>query len=348
MIVRRRSAMSSLMLQEALAAAQAVATQPARIDEVLVELAGELKARPPKLALTVARGSSDHAASYFAYLVMRQMGLPVVSLPMSLITLHKAPLAVTGQLAVALSQSGRSYDLVDTMAAMRAAEATTVGFINHTDSPLAKHCKWVVPLCAGVEQSVAATKSYIAALAAIARLVAHWRGDASLLEALARLPDRLDEAAHVPVSVAVDALIWADSAMVVGRGLGFAVALEAALKLKETAAIQAEAFSGAEIRHGPLALVEHGYPLVIFALRGAEQAGLIGLARDLRQRGARVILAAPSGVPDRDLTLEVADDPTLDPILAIQTFYVLAARLAKARGLNPDEPPHLSKVTLTH
>jgi glutamine---fructose-6-phosphate transaminase (isomerizing) len=339
--------MTSLMEQEALAAAQAVATQPARIDFVLSELARELNARPPTLALTVARGSSDHAASFFAYLVMRRMGLPVVSLPMSLITLHKAPLAVAGQLAVALSQSGRSHDLVDTMAAMRAADATTLGLINHVDSPLAKHCKWVVPLCAGVEESVAATKSYIAALAAIARLVAHWRGDAALFEALARLPDRLDEAAHVPISVAVDTLVEADSAMVVGRGLGFAVALEAALKLKETCAIQAEAFSGAELRHGPMALVEHGYPLVIFALRGAEQVGLVELSRDLRQRGARVILAAPSGVADRDLTLEVGDDPTLDPILAIQTFYVLAARLANARGLNPDEPPHLSKVTIT-
>jgi glucosamine--fructose-6-phosphate aminotransferase (isomerizing) len=340
--------MTSLMEQEAQGAAQAVATQPARIDKVLRELAAELGARPPKLALTVARGSSDHAANFFAYLVMRRLGVPVVSLPMSLITLHKAPLAVAGQLAVALSQSGRSYDLVDTMAAMKAAGATTVGFINHPDSPLAKHCKRVVPLCAGVEESVAATKSYIAALSAIARLVAHWRGDRSLLEALAALPDQLDVAAHVPVSIAIDTLLWADSAMVVGRGLGFAVALEAALKLKETCAIQAEAFSGAELRHGPMALVEHGYPLVIFALRGPEQAGLIALSRDLRQRGARVILAAPSGVADRDLTLEVGDDPTLDPILAIQTFYVLAARLAKARGLNPDEPPHLSKVTLTH
>ncbi|MGZ3428988.1 MAG: SIS domain-containing protein [Polyangia bacterium] len=340
--------MSSLMLQEAMAAAQAVATQPARIDRMLRELTRELITHPPKLALTVARGSSDHAASFFAYLVMRRLGLPVVSLPMSLITLHKAPLAVAGQMAVALSQSGRSYDLVDTMAALKAADATTVGFINHTDSPLAKHCKWVVPLCAGVEESVAATKSYIAALSVIARLVAHWRDDAQLLEALARLPDRLDEAARVPVSVALDTLLWADSAMVVGRGLGFAVALEAALKLKETCAIQAEAFSGAEIRHGPLALVEHGYPLIIFALRGAEQSGLVDLARDLRERGARVILAAPSGVASRDLTLEVGDDPTLDPILAIQTFYVLAARLAKARGINPDEPPHLSKVTLTH
>jgi glucosamine--fructose-6-phosphate aminotransferase (isomerizing) len=339
--------MTSLMEQEALAAAEAVAAQPSRIDFVLSELARELGARPPKLALTIARGSSDHAANFFAYLVMRRMGLPVVSLPMSLITLHKAPLAVAGQLAVALSQSGRSHDLVDTMAAMRTAGASTVGFINHVDSPLAKHCKWVVPLCAGVEESVAATKSYIAALAAIARLVAHWRADASLFAALARLPDQLDQAAHVPISFAVDTLMQADSAMVVGRGLGFAVALEAALKLKETCAIQAEAFSGAEIRHGPMALVEHGYPIVIFALRGAEQAGLVELSRELRQRGARVILAAPSGVADRDLTLEVGDDPTLDPIVAIQTFYVLAARLANARGLNPDEPPHLSKVTIT-
>jgi glucosamine--fructose-6-phosphate aminotransferase (isomerizing) len=279
---------------------------------------------------------------------MRRVGVPVVSLPMSLITLHKAPLSAAGQLAVAFSQSGRSHDLVDTMAAMRMADATTVGFINRVESPLAKHCKWVVPLCAGVEESVAATKSYIATLTAVARLIAHWRADTSLFEALAMLPDRLDQATHVPISFAVDTLLWADSAMVVGRGLGFAVALEAALKLKETCAIQAEAFSGAEIRHGPMALIEHGYPVIVFALRGAEQAGLIQLSRDLRQSGARVILAAPPGVSDRDLTLEVGDDPTLDPIVAIQTFYVLAARLAKARGLNPDEPPHLSKVTITH
>jgi len=339
--------MGSKMLEEALAAPQAVAAQCTQSDQVLAALAHDLGARPPKLALTVARGSSDHAANYFAYLVMRRLGLPVVSLPMSLITLHKAPLAVTGQLAVSFSQSGRSYDLVDTMAALGAAQATTVGFVNQPDSPLAKHCKWVVPLCAGLEQSVAATKSYIAMLAAIARLVAHWRSDAPLLDALARLPERLNEAAQVRVGIAIDKLAGAERAMIVGRGLGFAVALEAALKLKETSALQAEAFSGAELRHGPLALVDEGYPLLIFALRGAEQAGLIELALDLRKRGARVILAAPPSIVERDLTLAVGDDETLDPILAIQTFYLLAARLAEARGLNPDVPRHLSKVTLT-
>ena len=339
--------MDSLMLKEALSAASAVEEQGRYADERFASLGKRLRDRPPALALTVARGSSDHAANYFAYLVMRRLGIPVVSLPMSLVTLHNAPLAVGGQLAVGVSQSGQSPDLVDTMAALGAAGAQTVAFVNRTESPLAGTCEWVIPLCAGVEESVAATKSYIAALAAVARLVAHWQGDARLLEALASLPERLATAAASDGSAAIDALVPAQRTMMVGRGLGFAVALEAALKLKETCAIQAEAFSGAEIRHGPMALVEDGYPLLVFALRGPEQKGLVELASYLRARNARVVLAAPADVPERDLTLAVADDEVLDPILAIQTFYVVAAKIAELRGLNPDVPRHLSKVTKT-
>jgi len=335
------------MLREALSAPEAVAEQQARTDQLLGQLARRLRDAPPSFALTVARGSSDHAASYFAYLLMRRLGVPVVSLPMSLVTLHNAPLAVAGQLAVAISQSGQSPDLVDTMAALGTAGASTVAFVNRTESPLAKTCEWMVPLCAGLEQSVAATKSYITALSAVARLVAHWKRDARLLEALTMLPQRLSTAATMDGSKAIEALIPAERTMVVGRGLGFAVALEAALKLKETCAIQAEAFSGAEIKHGPMALIDEGYPLVIFALRGPEQTGLVELARDFRARNARVVLAAPPDVADRDVTLAISDDEVLDPILAIQTFYVVAAKIAEGRGLNPDVPRHLSKVTCT-
>jgi glucosamine--fructose-6-phosphate aminotransferase (isomerizing) len=335
------------MLKEALSAASAVEEQRRSADERLAALGKRLRERPPTLALTVARGSSDHAANYFAYLVMRRLGIPVVSLPMSLVTLHNAPLAVSGQLAVAISQSGQSPDLVDTMTALAAAGAQTVAFVNRMDSPLAATCEWVIPLCAGVEESVAATKSYIAALSAVARLVAHWQRDARLLEAIATLPQRLAAAASTGGSAAIEALVQAQRTMMVGRGLGFAVALEAALKLKETCAIQAEAFSGAEIRHGPMALIEEGYPLLIFALRGPEQNGLLELANFFRARQARVVLAAPEDVAERDMSLAIADDEVLDPILAIQTFYVIAAKLAELRGLNPDVPRHLSKVTRT-
>lgn len=339
--------MGSLMLAEALGAAAAVAAQRDEAEACIVEVAERLRAWPPAFALTVARGSSDHAAAYFAYLAMRRLGVPVASLPMSLVTLHEAPLVVARQLAVAVSQSGQSPDLVDTMAALRRGGAITVAFVNRTSSPLVGACEAAVPLCAGDERSVAATKSYIAALAAVARLVAHWRGDAGLLRALDRLPERLVVATHSDGSAAVATLGPATRALVVGRGLGFAVALEAALKLKETSAIHAEAFSGAELRHGPMALVDAGYPVLLFALRGPEQAGLRALARELRAVGARVVLAAPADVAERDLTLATADDEALDPIAAIQTFYIVAAQLAAARGRDPDVPRHLSKVTCT-
>ena len=195
---------------------------------------------------------------------------------------------------------------------------------------------------------MAATKSYIASLSAVARLVAHWQGDATLLQALDQLPAQLQQACRQDWSAALPVLAGAERIMVVGRGLGFAVALEAALKFKETCAIQAEAFSGAEIKHGPMALIDEGYPLLVFAPRGPEQQGLIDLAAEMRGRGARVLLAAPDTVASRDLTLSVADDESLDPLLAIQSFYLMAAQLSEARGLNPDTPRHLSKVTRTH
>ncbi|OQS43405.1 iron dicitrate transport regulator FecR [Chromobacterium haemolyticum] len=339
--------MASLMLEEALYAAEAVAAQHMYADEALAALGRALAVERPSLALTVARGSSDHAANYFAYLAMQRLGVPVVSLPMSLVTLHRAPLAVKGQLAVALSQSGQSPDLIDTMKALGAAGARTVALVNKHQSPLAAACEWVVPLCAGDEKSVAATKSYITSLSAVARLVAHWQADDALLAALANLPQRLTEATRQDWTPAVDALRDAERIMVVGRGLGFAVALEAALKFKETCAIQAEAFSGAEIKHGPMALIDDGYPLLIFAPRGPEQQGLIDLAEEMRGRGAKVLLAAPENIVSRDLTLALADDEALDPLLAIQSFYLMAARLSEARGLNPDVPRHLSKVTCT-
>ena len=139
----------------------------------------------------------------------------------------------------------------------------------------------------------------------------------------------------------------ADRLFVVGRGLGLPVAMEAALKFKETCGIQAEAFSGAEIQHGPMALVEEGYPILLFAPRGPAQAGLLELAGAMRERGARVLLAAPAGTPDASLVLAESALPELDPVCAIQSFYPMVEALARARGNDPDRPPHLQKVTKT-
>lgn len=339
--------MTSLMLQEARAAATVVAQQLAADADTYDALGRTLRATPPPLALTLARGSSDHAAGYLGYLVMSRLGRIVASLPMSLVTLYRSPLQVRQALAIAVSQSGQSPDVVQPIGHFRAGGAITLALVNDADSPLAQAAEWTLPLHAGPERSVAATKSFIASLSAGARLVAHWQDDAPLKAALQALPEALRTAAEIDWSAALEVLVPARGIMVVGRGPGYSVASEAALKLKETSALQAEAFSGAEIQHGPMALVEEGYPLLIFATRGPAQAGVLALAQAMRERGARVLLAAPDDVPDRQLTLPVAATPDLDPIVAIQAFYGLAAALAVARGCNPDQPRHLNKVTRT-
>jgi glutamine---fructose-6-phosphate transaminase (isomerizing) len=338
----------SRMASESRAAAAQVA-ELLRHDEHLYQALGSsLREQPPTVAVTIARGSSDHAAQYLGYLVMSRLGTVVASLPMSLVTLYGSPLRSQGVLGVALSQSGQSPDLVAPMQYLRDGGARTVALVNDVQSPLAQAAEFVLPLHAGPELSVAATKSFIAQLVVAARLVAHWHRGPALHEALARLPADLQAAAAADWSPALEPLRNMDRLFVIGRGPGLAVAHEMALKLKETCGISAEAFSGAEVEHGPMALVQPGFGALVLAPRGAAQAGLLALSHKLRERGARVLLAAPPGTPHADLPLVSTADEMLDPIAAVQSFYPMVEALARLRGQDPDAPRHLNKVTLTH
>ncbi|SFZ75850.1 SIS domain-containing protein [Chitinimonas taiwanensis] len=325
----------------------AIARQAEKQDARFKALGERLRHQDPHAMITVARGSSDHASAYLSYLTMLRLGRLSVSLPMSLVTMYDAPLDVAGTVAVAVSQSGRSPDVVEPIKRFRAGRAETVALVNDPASPLGEAAEWCLPLEAGPEYAVAATKSYIASLAAGARLVGHWANDSALLDGLQALPDALARAQDADWSRAVELLRDAERIMVVGRGLTLPVAMEAALKCKETAAIQAEAFSGAEIKHGPMALIDDGYPLLIFAPRGPSQAGQIKLAEEMRGRGASVLLAAPEDVASRDLLLPAAPVPELDAITAVAAFYPMVEALSRARGFDPDQPRHLNKVTLT-
>lgn len=331
------------MRLEALQAPQVVATQLAADTDRVQALAASLRAEPPTSILTVARGSSDHAAQYAGYLLMARLGRLVTSLPMSLITLYHAELQCQGLLSLAFSQSGQSPDLVAPTAHFRARGARTLAWVNDAGSPLAHAAQWVLPLHAGAETSVAATKSFIAQMVAAARLVVAWERNAELAHALQALPTALEQAAQADWSPAVQALQGADRLFVIGRGLGLAVAAEAALKFKEVCGIQAEAFSGAEVQHGPMALVESGYPLLVLAPRGPAQSGLLELAQRMHERGARVLLAGPGG----ELPVVTTGHADLDPIALVQSFYPMVEALARARGQDPDQPRHLSKVTRT-
>jgi len=336
------------MLAEAREAPAAVARQLAQDDQSYSDFGAFLRARPPSSVLTVARGSSDHAAHFMAYLIMARMGRLVTSLPMSLITLYGSQINCDGLASVAFSQSGQSPDLVAPTRYFTEGGACTAAFVNDPNSPLAKAAQWVFALHAGPETSVAATKSFITQLVAGARLVAAWQDDLVLQAALSGLPGVLSRAVYADWSPAVEALRDADRLFVIGRGTGLPVAMEAALKFKETCGIQAEAFSGAEVKHGPMALIDEGYPLLVFAPRGPAQAGLLSLAEEMRGRGAKVLLAAPAGTPGASLPIVETASVELDPISVIQSFYPMVEALAAARGLNPDQPRHLAKVTRTN
>ena len=336
------------MLIEAREAPAAVARQFAESDQAYRDFGALLRASDPGSLLTVARGSSDHAAHFMAYLIMARLGRLVTSLPMSLITLYQSQIRCKGLVSMAFSQSGQSPDLVAPMKFFNTGGATTAAFVNDPDSALAKAAQWVFPLHAGVEKSVAATKSFIAQLVAGAHVVAAWQDDAALRTALQHLPEALSRAVATDWSAGVEMLKDTDRLFVIGRGTGLAVAMEAALKFKETCAIQAEAFSGAEVEHGPMALIGQDYPLLIFAPRGPAQAGLLAFAERMRDRGARLLLAAPEGTPGCNLPLVESAHVELDSIAVIQSFYPMVEALARARGFDPDRPRHLAKITRTH
>jgi glucosamine--fructose-6-phosphate aminotransferase (isomerizing) len=250
-------------------------------------------------------------------------------------------------LLLAISQSGRSEDLSEFSLMARAAGARTAAIVNDTDSPLAHVSEIVLPMAAGIETSVAATKSFIASLAVLLRLAAGWRDEQALAGAVERLPDRLAAATELDWSSALPALSRAESLVTIGRGPTLAIAREAALKLKETCNIHAEAFSGAEFQHGPVALVSPRYPIVLFMPSDEAGTGLRQLVLDLRAKTALVFATDEGGLVDGSLPALLPDYPDADAVCLIQSFYALAVRIAERRGTDIDRPRHLQKVIRT-
>ncbi|PTS88137.1 MULTISPECIES: SIS domain-containing protein [unclassified Caulobacter] len=337
---------STRMFQEAGQASAVVATQLGLNAERAETLGARLRAHPPRAVVTCARGSSDHAATFAKYLIETRTGVLTASAGLSVSSVYAAPQAMDGVLYLAISQSGKSPDLLASVRAAKAAGAFTVALVNDTTSPLADLADEVLPLHAGPELSVAATKSYIAALSAIVHLVAAWTEDAELRSGLTALPSGLADAWSLDWSPAVERLQSAHNLYVLGRGVGFGVAQEAALKFKETCGLHAEAFSAAEVLHGPMALVTAGFPVLVFAQNDESRESVDAMASGLSARDADVMLVQAGQTTGSTLPA-LAAHPVLEPLLMIQSFYRMANALSVARGYDPDCPPHLNKVTET-
>lgn len=334
------------MFREAADASAAVRSQIAANRSLIEFLGGVVREFAPRAVVTCARGSSDHAATFARYLIETRTGLLTSHAAPSVTSLYATKPDVNAVLFIAISQSGASPDLQAAASAAREAGALVLAFVNAENSPLSRFAHHTIPLHAGVETSVAATKSYIASLAAIVHLCSAWTRDRELEEALAQAPDLLAQAWQLDWSAATPIFQDAGSLYVIGRGLGLGIAREAALKFKETCGLHAEAFSAAELRHGPLALVRPGFPVLAFTQHDATQAGVEATVGELHLAGAQVALAGPA-LPGVLALPVLAAHPAIEPLLMIQSFYRFANTLAIARARDPDRPPHLRKITET-
>ena len=337
--------MKTIMYQEAAEAPDRVQDQLQRNAATLATLADQLRANPPAAMVTIGRGSSDHAATYARYLVETRLGVLTTSLSPSIFSVFKAPLSLANTLCLAISQSGRSPDLLAAAGAARDSGAIVVALVNDPHSPLAELASIVLPQGAGPEKSAAATKSFITSLSAIAQMVALWSGDEAMQSALPQLPSALAKAWQEDWSPCREMLRNADHLYTVGRGPHLSVAQEAAHKLKETCMIHAEPFSSAEVLHGPNELAGDGFPVLLFRSEDAGDASVQEAARRLAAQGASVMMAG--GSDPGALPVPRAPHPALAPILQVQAFYRVADALAGDREHNPDQPRHVQKVTHT-
>lgn len=313
----------------------------------LRDTAAAMRALNPGLIVTVARGSSDHAATYLKYAVELLAGIPVASVGPSVASIYGRPLRLNGAVCIGISQSGQSPDIVEMMRAGREGGALSVAITNMAESPMGAASDHCLALQAGVEQSVAATKTFVVSVLAGLALLAEWQQDAALRRAIADLPAAFDKALQLDWSPLAARLSRAGSAYVLGRGPAFAIANECALKLKETCGLHAESYSSAEVLHGPAAIVQAQFPVLALGVEDAALPHVVTTAERLAAQGADVFLTGASA-KGATLLPSVPDlHPLVAPLVLATAFYNFVEGLARRRGFDPDTPPHLRKVTET-
>ncbi|NVO58616.1 SIS domain-containing protein [Rhodobacteraceae bacterium B1Z28] len=309
--------------------------------------ADAVRKQNPKFLVSVARGSSDHVATYLKYVSELLMARPIASIGPSIASIYNRQLELNGSVCLSVSQSGKSPDIVEMARMARAGGALSVAMTNHPASPLAMVADHTLNLHAGPELSVAATKTFVNSAIAGVWLLAEWAEDEKLIGSIADLPSRLEQAVKMDWPEARSALSGRNSIFCLGRGPSCAISNEAALKFKETCQIHAESYSSAEVLHGPVSIVDGGFPVIALAAQDEAEPALAAVADVIASKGASVFATSTQVESANRLPTVRTAHPLTDPITLITSFYAMVERVATARGINPDAPRHLQKVTET-
>lgn len=312
-----------------------------------LRLGRELSNDHPRGFLTCARGTSEHAANFFKYVVETRAGIPVASVGPSVASVYSAPLRLSGHVCITFSQSGRSPDLAAFGRAASAGGARTVAVVNETGSPVESVSDFVLPVLAGPETVVAATKSFVAMLFAGLGIAAGFLDDRSLEKSLELFPGTARLALGCDWTHAEVPIARAGSLFCIGRGPGHAVAGEAALKLKEVCRLHAEAYSAAEVMHGPVVLAGHNLAALLFDSTDGARNSILAAGAELSGRSARTFLITDDAAIPGRLPIPPSGHPLLVPLTQITAFYAYVEALCRKLGGNPDQPVGLRKVTET-
>lgn len=341
--------------------AQEIRQVPAAVARLLTDgheraaLAAAAVARAaPRWASIVARGTSDHAGVYAQYLIETHLRIPTGLAAPSVTTVYRVSLEWRGGLVMAISQSGRSPDIVSVIEEARAGGALTLAVTNDAASPLGEAAEYVLECHAGPERSVAATKTYVAQLVTVADLVARLAPESPLGAALEHLPDVLEDCLPrserwIEEGGVVDALAASTTSLVVSRGYNLATALEVALKLKETSGLFAQGYSTADFEHGPRVVAGPAVPMLVFRPGGEMGARIDETLGRVEGLEASAWMVRDDAGPNETRSLGLALDlpEALTPAALVLPGQLVAEAVARRRGLDPDDPPGLHKVTLT-
>jgi glucosamine--fructose-6-phosphate aminotransferase (isomerizing) len=313
----------------------------------LKEAGAAMAEKDPAFLCTIARGSSDHASLFIKYAIELTTGRAVASLGPSLASIYGVKLSLGQAAVLSVSQSGQSPDIIALVESAGQAGALTVALTNTPASPLWEKSHVRIDIAAGPELAVAATKSYVNSAVAGLAILAEWTGNAELRRAVHDLPEHFRKALALDWSPLFAALEKSESLYVLGRGPALAIASEAALKFKETADFHAEAYSSAEVLHGPVALVDRSFPVLALAARDAAEESVAGIAENIAGRGAPTFLTSDRADKSSRLPFVATGHPITDALCLIVPFYGFVEALSRRRGYDPDKPAALSKVTKT-
>ncbi len=322
-------------------------------EKTILNIVKDIKSRNINSIVIAARGTSDHAGIYAKYIIESLIGIPVSLAAPSIFTIYGKKMKLNNSLVIGLSQSGKAADVLEVIKSANESNALTLTITNDTESPLAKQAQYHLFCDAGIEKSVAATKTFTSEMMLAAQLVAQWSGDEQFKNQLAQVPANLSKIFQQENNIThkVQRYRFISECFVLSRGINYPIALESALKIQETSYVRARAYATSDFHHGPFAMIDKDMLAIIYAPNGPSHKDEIEMISKIKGSGAEVLIVSNNKelLESEDFTFEIpqTDNDMISPFYNVVIAQMFACKLSLCRGLNPDSPRGLNKITIT-